>query len=146
MIILFSKYLNSEPTYFKEKIAKSLSLEGINVNYSAFHPFNAKIHTIRRNKDHEIHKGVLLEMMYNEGFEEIIKADCTETQSIFMTFINGQFEVSVEDKCMYYTEINQIAINDGFSGYQSFRDYFISKMNSEGCYSGDIIHWTDFRY
>lgn len=146
MKILFSKYISGEPTYFKEKIAKSLHVEALNVIYNPFHAFAPKIHTIRRNHDSKYDEGISLEMYYNEGFEYLLTADCLGIQEIFMTYHQGRFEVSIEGKYLYYTDIEKLALNDGFSSYEAFKDYCISKMNSNGNYSGFIIHWTNFKY
>lgn len=146
MEILFSKYISGEPTYFNEKIAKSLHIEALNVIYNPFHSFAPKIHTIRRNEGFKYDEGISLEMYYNEGFEYLLTVECLCIQEIFMTYHQGRFEVSIENKYLYYTDIVKLAQNDGFSSYESFRDYWISKMNDNGSYSGFIIHWTDFKY
>ncbi|WP_407479930.1 hypothetical protein [Elizabethkingia anophelis] len=145
MKVLYSKYLDGKPTFFKERIAKGCYPD-LNVNYNPFHSFRPKIHTIRRNEEYRLCIGEKLEMFYDDGCEKIADIDCTDVQDVFMTWINGQFEVSVDDKYMYYTEITELALNDGFESYQDFRNYFIKKMDSNGCYSGYIIHWTNFKY
>ena len=146
MLLFFSKYLNNEPTHFKEKIAKSLHTESLHVNYNPFHQFVPKIHTIRRNEDFKYDEGISLEMYYNEGFEYLLTAECLSIQEIFTTYHQGRFEVSIESKYLYYTDILKLAQNDGFPSYETFRDYFIAKMNNNGNYTGFIIHWTDFKY
>ena len=146
MRILFSKFINGEATHFKEKIAKGLHVEALNVNYNPFHPFKPKIHTIRRNEPELYDTGVQLEMFYNEGFEFILNADCTGIEQIFMTYHQGRFEVSIESKYLYYSDIEKLAFNDGFESYDSFKKYCIGKMGDSQNYAGFIIHWTKFKY
>jgi hypothetical protein len=48
--------------------------------------------------------------------------------------------IHVDGRKLNQSEINQLAINDGFPDFDSFLEWF----NSD--WSGKIVHWTDLRY
>jgi len=68
------------------------------------------------------------------------------TQDIFITYFQGKFEISIDDK--YLNDWNQkvkLAYDDGFESFEDFSIYYKDKMK-DGCFSGKIIHWTDLKY
>ncbi|WP_343642904.1 hypothetical protein [Chryseobacterium sp.] len=68
-------------------------------------------------------------------------------QEILMTYLQGRFEISIDDRYIWgWDVLTSIAKNDGFDTFTDFSLYYKSKMNSDGVYSGKIIHWTKLKY
>lgn len=164
MILSFKTQINGKPTYFVEKILKTFSerdcensdremlKEAILNGY--LDPFKydevkPKLHTIRTDEKNRWKPEIMIDFFINARqknmFQFAPRIPLKGKQRIYMTFIQGRFEMSVDDKYMYYPEIEKLAINDGFDSYEDFRDYFINEM-VEGYYGGYILHWTDLRY
>lgn len=167
MILSFKTKINGKPTYFPEKILKIFSDKDLRDFYkeksmqAAFldagyelklimqKTFKPKIHTIRKDDKNRWKQGMMIDFFINARQKDMFRfaprIPLKDNQRVYMTFIQGRFEVSVDDKYMYYPEIEKIAINDGFDSYEDFRDYFISEM-VDGFFGGYILHWTDFKY
>jgi hypothetical protein len=153
MILSFKTKINGKNTHFPEKILLSiehnkLTEEPLNFGIASKN-HSQKIHTIRKNEKNRWKKGVMIDFYINARqknmFQFAPRIPLIGKQRIFMTFIQGRFEVSIEDKYMYYPEIEKLAINDGFDCYEDFRDYFVAEM-IEDCYAGYVLHWTAFKY
>ena len=160
MILSFKTKINGKPTFFIQKIWMSLRPFNpaeflITMDESLFPPlwksqsFKPKIHTIRKDNKNRWKPGMMIDFFINARQKDMFrfapKIPLKDKQRIYMTYIQGRFEVSVDDRYMYWKDIEQIAINDGFDSYEDFRDYFISEM-VDYYYSGYILHWTDFKY
>lgn len=164
MILPFSTQLNGKPTHFVSKIIKGLEpfsasesdkqiiREALDFGYFDFDTYDnvsPKIHTIREDVTDRWQAGVMIDFFINnrrpDMFRFAPRLPCTETQEIFMTLIQGRFEVSVDDRQLCLGELEKLALNDGFESFDDFRDYFISQM-TDGVFKGKLIHWTDKRY
>lgn len=115
-----------------------------------------KIHTLRADvKDRwdvgrKIHFATGVRTANYSCFKEGVVSGI---QYVFMTYYQGRFEVSVGDTnyCDQYldwSDIEKLARNDGFDGVDDFMKWFIPLIESseDHCFSGKIIHWTEFRY
>lgn len=68
-------------------------------------------------------------------------------QDIFMTYIQGKFEISIDDKLQFgWACRTLIAQNDGFDTDEDMRNFFFPKGCKHDVWSGQIIHWTDLKY
>lgn len=109
-----------------------------------------KIHTIRIDAHQRWYKGRVIQMatgVRTKNYNCFKEAICTGTQRIFMTYAyNDIIEISIDDKYIYDRE--SLAKADGFESYKEFFDWFypLIMKNKDQCFSGRIIHWTDFRY
>lgn len=110
-----------------------------------------KIHSIR--KGHRWHPGMSIQMafgvrtknyrQFNKGIETLSK--CIHVQDIFMTYERwGALEITVnDDNYLLHSQIETLIKHDGLTRKQ-FIDWFFAKDTCE--FSGQIIHWTDFKY
>ncbi len=112
-----------------------------------------KIHTIREDPNNRWQAGKLIHMatgIRSTKFNCFKETTCISTQRIFMTYAWGDIiEITVGDKYLFGGyEREKFAINDGFEKWDDFFEWFypLIKSNPEQCYSGKLIHWTDFRY
>lgn len=153
MILSFKTKINGKQTHFPEKIMLSieqnkLSKEPLNFGIASRNHI-PKIHTIRKDEKNRWKPGMMIDFFINARTKDMFrfapKIPLKDKQRIYITYIQGRFEVSVDDRYMYWKDIEQIAINDGFDSYEDFRDYFISEM-VDYYYGGYILHWTDFKY
>jgi len=133
MILGFKQqFPDKTPTRFKEKI---LSGE--------------KIHSIRAGD--RWRPGMSIQMAYGvrtkqyEQFNALVRHElehCKSVQQLFMT--NYQWlEVFVGDRELSPPEINDLLKNDGLTRKQ-FYDWFFPR--GKKIFSGQIVHWTDFKY
>lgn len=108
-----------------------------------------KIHSLRIGERWK--PGMSIEMAYGvrtkdyHQFNKGIKSleTCISTQEIFMTYYNRKLEVSIDDEYQYYYAKQLLAKNDGLNLLQ-FLSFFFPK--GDGKWSGQIIHWTNFKY
>ncbi|VTP94927.1 ASCH domain-containing protein [Sphingobacterium daejeonense] len=115
-----------------------------------------KIHTIREDSKDRWKTGSHIHMatgVRTKSYSCFNEVDVKGVQYIFMTNHRWTFEVSIGDthycdKYLYPNDIEKIAINDGFKSLEDFQKWFIPLIESspEHCFSGKIIHWTDFKY
>ncbi|UCJ05923.1 hypothetical protein KTO58_19840 [Chitinophaga pendula] len=105
-----------------------------------------KIHTIRGVKsenrwmpEKRIH---FCTGMRTKKYKCFHLGSCSGLQSIFMTYLRGCIEISVDERYLYRNEIDQLIVNDGLT-YDEFIAWFFKDTDE---FSGYIIHWTDFRY
>lgn len=126
------KFKDGTPTNFIEKI-----LTG------------EKIHTIRggeRWRDGmEIHMATGVRTKnyerFNLRYPELQK--CLSVQGIFMTFYQSRLEVSVDDYYLWPSHIEMLCKNDGITRAQLIAHFF---PNNTYEFSGQIIHWTNYKY
>ena len=170
MTLAFSQKLNDRPTYFVEKILQGLqnvnniNWDVLNPYYSKVllktkNEFRLpdqlyikpKIHTIRKDETNRWKIGNDIHFVINDRtsnriqFAPIVK--CTFTQSIKIHYwynpVTQQFDkpsVYIGNKELKTSQINALAINDGFNNRAEFFEYFSSD------FTGTLIHWTNFLY
>ena len=160
MILSFKTQINGKPTYFVEKIWKSLQpveiseyIAHIDGKYLApmckRTDMNAKLHTIRKDEKNRWKPGMEIDFFINARqrnmFRFAPRIPVVKTQSIVISNSSNGFQVSVEGKNLWNYQIEQLAINDGFDNLKDLKDYFIQELEN-GFFTGKIIHWTDFKY
>lgn len=135
MTLLFATQINGKPTNFVEKIQSG-----------------SKIHTIRTDTHDRWESGKMIifsiwtgRPYYSKMFEFAPRLPVVSVQKVFMKLHQEELKVSIDDKYLNNSAIEELAINDGFDSVEDFERYFISQMK-DNQYSGKIIHWTDFKY
>lgn len=113
--------------------------------------YKPKCHTIRglwKNKNtgeisaRQIKAGDNLHFVINNRtpkrfqFAPIVK--CVSTQTIEITSEIRLIEI--DDRVLGFSEVEKLAINDGFDSVEDFFAYF----NKD--FTGQIIHWTNLKY
>jgi len=129
------KFPWGEPTYFREKI-----LAGVGYGPIVSLP---KIHTIRAGNrwraGDKIHMayGVRTKNyeQFNKGIPEL--AFVKSVQKIEMWWDRSLY-ILIDGK--YFEDMETLSINDGFNDVMDFQKWFNKK------FTGQIIHWTNFRY
>lgn len=116
----------------------------------------SKIHTIRQDSKDRWEAGKKIHFATgtrSANYNCFLEGEAKAVQYVFMTYDNNQLEVSIGDdencdKYLYWPDIDQLAKNDGFDGYDEFAAWFIPLIKSSEInnFSGKIIHWTDFKY
>lgn len=166
MILSFKTKINGKPTYFMEKIWAGLEeiCDANNFCIDQFHKGllltayddsidrEPKLHTIRKDEKNRWKSGVLIDFFINARQKNMFRfaprIPLISRQTVFMTYLphlgNG-FEVSIDGRQIDNSELEQLAINDGFDRVEDFANYFISEMEENQC-SMKILHWTDLRY
>jgi hypothetical protein len=142
MILGFKqKFPDGTPTHFEEKIYAGVAPE-------LYKDFEPKIHSMREGErwragmDIQMAYGVRTKQyrQFNKGVSKLEK--CISTQHVFMTY-DWQLEVSISGRELTPEEISVLIKNDGLTR-QQFIDWFFPDNKDE--WSGQIIHWTEFRY
>lgn len=163
------KHLAGRNTLFPLKVLKSLEQEyraqmhafkmKTFFSYDRFegfgtpeaHGIKPKLHTIREDKSQRWYAGRDIHFVINNRtkaryqFAPLIP--CINTQEIFFTkpLRGRRIEVSIDDKYLYHSDLNQLAINDGFTCFEDFEAYFKPQIPETGiCLT--LIHWTNFNY
>jgi len=166
MTLSFSTHIKGKPTHFVGKIWDSLYKSGFGDHqYSKynlahmekfgsqmdelmppFHERTAKIHTIRADKSNRWKPGNKIHFVINNRtpdrfqFAPIIK--CESIQSIkIKNMFDDRHSVEIGGIKLQDTEIETLALNDGFESVDDFWAYFFMED-----FEGKIIHWTDYRY
>ncbi len=109
-----------------------------------------KIHTIREDKPRRWKSGKDIHFatgVRTKNYNCFKEGKVISTQRIFITYaFNDILEVSIDGN--YFYDKNKLALNDGFDSYWDFFEYFypIIENSEDKCFSGKIIHWTDFKY
>jgi hypothetical protein len=161
MMLQFDKQLNGELTYFPEKITKSLIeneifpdddvLNFICSKYSIFNTTefincSPKNFTIRRDQEDFWNGNQIIEFSFDGKTLILPSVPVISVQEILMTYIQGRFEISIDDKYIWgWNSLRALAINDGFDSFTDFSIYYKNKMDN-GVFTGKIIHWTHLRY
>ena len=137
------KFADGTDTHFLEKI---LSISGL-YPYELFP--RPKIHTFRTGERWK--PGMSIQMAYgvrtqhyaqfNKGISAL--GTCISTQKVSMTTFWGCIRCFIDGRELPYTEIGELAQNDGLT-LEQFRNWFFPDGNYE--WSGQIIHWTGFKY
>jgi hypothetical protein len=113
--------------------------------------WQSKIHTIRHDVSNRWKVGKLIHFVINnrtpDRFQFAPVMKCTGVQAIQIKYwYNGKDEkfnapsVYIDDKELNATEVETLALNDGFNCKADFFDYF----NTD--FTGKLIHWTDKKY
>ena len=150
MILGFKqRFPDGSPTNFKEQILD-----------------DTKIHTIRAGN--RWRKGLSIQMATGVRTKQyrqfnIDRPDlqvCKNVQDIFMTY-DCRLRITVAEVDSYMGgddfELNgkqliQLAVNDGFPDYSVFDRFFYNgikkneKLTGNAWLSGQIVHWTEFKY
>lgn len=160
MILPFSTQLNGRPTFFVEKIHKAFRLKELNmkaaidpqIHYTPDYNFflknkcHHKIHTIREDKKDRWKPGILIDFFINcrqkNMFRFAPRIPVVSVQKFQIIQINSSVtaEVFINNICLTSSEVQELALNDGFDTVEAFFEYF----NED--YVGKIIHWTNFKY
>jgi hypothetical protein len=176
MILPFSTQLNGKPTYFVERIWEGLLLhyfqdeeeyvqfmnnhkERFGTNWDWFPDedqrlTNPKIHTIREDKNNRWKPGTMIDFFINcrqkNMFRFAPQFSVVSVQEIFMTYYHSDvIKISVNERELFgHHERLELALNDGFDTWEDFFNYFypIIQKSEDKCFTGKIIHWTDFKY
>ncbi|GIZ10002.1 hypothetical protein [Flavobacterium sp. UMI-01] len=176
MILPFSTQLNGKPTYFVEKIWKSLKpidlsevIAEIDMKYLApsykHNELKPKLHTIRLDENDLWEAGTIIDFFINcrqpNMFRFAPQIPVVSVQEIFMTRRGSMLEISIAKVDSYIGDDDfqldafqqgDLALNDGFEDYNDFRNYFLDIIEKKGketgnyWFKGKIIHWTDLKY
>lgn len=109
-----------------------------------------KYHTIRSKTD-LLTEDCEAQLVINKGTaKEFTFTPTLYVRSIQQIWIINEpeglgFTVNIDGIIRNDTQIEQLAINDGFESLNAFKTYFKQKMIN-GSYSGFIIHWTRLKY
>lgn len=163
----FSTHIKNKPTHFVEKIWAGLINKISDVTISDYGLYtdayykrfekelsdykgkfiNAKLHTIRRDEKNLWKAGNFIHFVINNRtpkrfqFAPLLK--CISVQKITITHTlkrDSQAFVEVDGKILHTSEIEELAINDGFDSIEDFFSWFSQD------FTGKIIHWTDLKY
>ena len=167
MILPFSTKINGKPTFFVEKIQTALRLpyfkysvgfhEGFvppNFNFYVKSKCKPKIHTIRTDENDRWKAGILIDFFINcrqkNMFRFAPRVPVVSVQKFQIVYYDNtdtkwdiphlKYAVRIDNRRLEPTDIEKLALNDGFGTIEAFFEYF----NED--YVGKIIHWTDFRY
>lgn len=168
MILPFSTQLNGKPTFFVEKIHKAFRLKELNmkaaiypqIHYTPDYNFfvkdkcHYKIHTIREDKTDRWKPGILIDFFINcrqkNMFRFAPRVPVVSVQKFQIVYYDKtdtkwdiphlKYAVRIDNRRLEPTDIEKLALNDGFETIKAFFEYF----NED--YVGKIIHWTDKRY
>jgi len=170
MTLAFSTQLNGKPTYFVEKICKSLrelcpplinplAKAHTVIRLSVYHQCNSKNHTIRADEKDRWQPGKLIHFVINNRtknrlqFAPVVPVVSTqkikihwfgESRSLqaskLAPFRFNYVDVVIDGNVMTINQVTELAQNDGFDSIEDFFTYFKTD------FKGKIIHWTDLKY
>ena len=133
MILGFKKrFEDGEPTNFKEKILAGEKIHSMREGYRWKAGYYIHMAYGVRTKDY---------VQFNWNINEL--TECKSTQNVFMTFLDKQLEITVQGKDLSKDEIELLIKNDGLTREQFIKWFFPKKAE---IWSGQIIHWTNFKY
>ena len=150
MILGFKeKFADGTPTHFMQKILTSVTPDGHGVCAEVPYGFTPKIHTLREGE--RWRAGLTIEMAYNSRSKNYHQFNrhipllhtCISTQDIFMIYYNKKLKIFIDAEWQHYYAKQLLVKNDGLNILQ-FLSFFFPK--GEGEWSGQIIHWTNFKY
>jgi hypothetical protein len=144
MILGFKKsFPDGEPTLFMEKIFAGIGL----IQPMELEP---KIHSMREGD--RWHEGNSIQMAYgvrtkcykqfNEGFEMLETCISTQKVTMFYNVVEESLQIYVDGRKLRPHEIKRLIKNDGLTP-ERFLQWFFAESTS---WSGQIIHWTNFKY
>jgi hypothetical protein len=148
MILGFKKHFpDGESTFFLEKIFAGIGL----IPSVELEPDAKKIHTMREGDRWQAGNSIQMvynhrtpnQQQFNQGFEELL-GTCASTQKVTMFYnvAEESLQVYVDGRKLRPHEIKRLIKNDGLIP-ERFVQWFFAKSNS---WSGQIIHWTNFKY
>lgn len=165
MTLAFSQKLNDKPTHFVEKIWETILQKGIEVNALEFSylgrkalpknykvgTHNPKLHTIRKDEKDRWKAGNKIHFVINnrtaDRFQFAPVVECKAIQYIEISYdevlcekFGSEPAIFVDGEYLNITQIEELAVNDGFKDSQEFCQYF------DKDFLGKIIHWTDHIY
>jgi hypothetical protein len=162
MILPFSTQLKGEPTYFVEKIHKSLKSTYFNdsVGFSPAHVpkdfdfimfplLEPKHHTIREDKNDRWTPGTKIDFFINcrqknmFRFAPVLPVVSVQKVEIVYDKVFGKTlypEILIDNVKLHPMKLEELAQNDGFNTIKDFFAYF----NED--FTGKLIHWTDLKY
>lgn len=154
MILGFKQYFPwKEPTWFMEKILFGVPCQSIIWIKARATKRYPKIHTMRVGN--RWRSGMTIHMaigvrtknyhQFNKGIPELEKVKSIQniTIKVFSGHPNGGnfYAIRIDGgNELSRSEVEKLAINDGFSSIFEFEKWF----NKD--FEGQIIHWTDFKY
>ncbi|PHQ27869.1 hypothetical protein [Leeuwenhoekiella nanhaiensis] len=112
---------------------------------------SGKLHTIRRDEKDRWKAGNKIHFVINnrtaDRFQFAPVAECKAIQYIEISYdellcekFSSEPAVFVDGEPLNISQIEELAINDGFKNTMEFFQYF------DNDFSGKIIHWTDLIY
>lgn len=156
MTLSFSTKINGQPTYFVEKIWKSIKDHEItqeladasshhNFDWDAYGSSEPKKHTIREDSKDRWKPGTKIHFVINNRtknrFQFAPILECVSVQKFEVKYYiknnANKVDVLVDGK---EVDLNDLALNDGFYSLGDFLDYF------QKDFTGKIIHWTNLKY
>jgi hypothetical protein len=164
MTLGFSTHIKGQPTFFVEKIWRGFytyffetiaqqHLEYSDKRKEALGELilvqaigRGKIHSIREDKHNRWKPGMKIHMVTGNRtskrfqFAPILNVVTTQKVEIRNIF-NDRNAVRIDGRELSETEIEQLAINDGFDTVDDFWNWF-----SMEDFEGKIIHWTNHTY
>ncbi len=165
MTLAFSQAINGKLTHFPEKILnglvnnelikvseyRDLQIQYVKKVISTNWIFANKIHTIRRDEKNKWKVGNKIHfVIYNrtpQRYQFAPIVPCVSVQPIKIKYCYNRNTRALDTPIVYVdgfqisiTEIEMLAINDGFKNSEAFFEYF----NTD--FEGKIIHWTDKQY
>lgn len=168
MKLSFETKFYNQPNYFIEKIWRGLLIgsqdfERSYQNYQRRHLekfgvcwdgvdfgefLEPKLHTIRKDLDHEWSPGKVIQLVINlnaaEEFHFAPQLNCVAVQRIHIDYSglikeNGP-AVFLDYELLDQETLARLAVNDGFPTIADFFLYFHQE------FTGNLIHWTPVKY
>ena len=146
----------------------NISLDNISKELRNIYDFNdfffidgdvPKIHTIREDKNDRWKPGVMIDFFINARQKNMFRfaprIPVVSTQEIIINWFSdvrdlsaselapqrfNHLDVVIGKNVLTISEVEKLAINDGFDSLEDFFAYF----NKD--FTGKIIHWTDLKY
>lgn len=157
----FTQVINGKPNHFINKIWLGISINKLTTiseyqnsrmaHYDKFgkdwansNSDKPKIHTIRIDEKNNWKSGKNIHFIINNRtknrfqFAPVLK--CKSVQEIIISHTDSLKYVHINGNCLTESEVEILAINDGFDSLVDFFQYF----NKD--FKGKIIHWTDVKY
>ena len=132
MILGFKQqFTDKTPTNFKEKILSGEKIHSIRAGDRWMPGMSIQMAYGVRTKKYD---------QFNKDHNDLER--CKDVQEIFIT-CDFNLEITVDDKYLMPWEIDKLIKNDGLTRL-GFIGWFFPKGKWD--FSGQIIHWTDFKY
>lgn len=156
-MLLDTELVMNDEEYFCNKCGYSSGIEDFDIelkdNYIG--SFAPKRHTIREDKTNRWKAGNDIHFVINNRtkdrfqFAPIVKCKSVQNIEIKEMIMTARpncmiedkiYTVKVDNKYLTISEVENLAINDGFPDTKAFFDFF------ENGFIGKIIHWTNTKY